>query len=147
MATLRPIAIRNNARFKLELYLPHFHASADRTDRLATISAMFLYLLILLALLSAVSSADLPKPASVRTDPNAGLHHVKIDGKTIPEILGPVLNYSFSLPQSALRKGTGYLGANFRLRRVVRDMLSGKRPVKIGIVGELTDMHGDIGMA
>ena len=65
------------------------------------------------------------------------MQHVKIDGKTLPEILGPVLHYSYSLPHSALRKGTGYVGANFRLRRVVRDMLSGKRPVKIGIVGEI----------
>ncbi len=105
----------------------------------ATTTRMLLQLVLLACICALGRAASDPAPghgAITKPDVHAGLAHVRIDGKAITEILGPVLNYSFSLSQSALRKGTGYLGANFRLRRAVRDMLSGKRPVKIGIVGE-----------
>lgn len=53
-----------------------------------------------------------------------------------PFPLAPLLaSWEFTLPENALRKGTGYVGSNHRLRRAVRDALNG-RPLKIGAVGE-----------
>ncbi|GAX74670.1 hypothetical protein CEUSTIGMA_g2118.t1 [Chlamydomonas eustigma] len=73
---------------------------------------------------------------STETKPYADFIHVRIDGKPLHDILNSVLDtWDFKLPESGLRKGTGYIGANFRARRVVRDMLSGKRPVKIAVIG------------
>ena len=51
-------------------------------------------------------------------------------------LLGSVVNnYKFSLPELQLRRGAVYTGANSRLRRVVRDLLTGRRPVRVGVVG------------
>ena len=44
-------------------------------------------------------------------------------------------NHPHSLPVPHMRRGIIYQGANFRLRRVVNDLLSGTRTVKVLIRG------------
>ena len=63
------------------------------------------------------------------------LSTVTVGNQRVTSLLGNVVNYRFSLPELQLRKGAVYTGANSRLRRVVRDLLTGRRQVKVGIVG------------
>ena len=44
-------------------------------------------------------------------------------------------NHPHTLPVPHLRRGLVYQGANYRLRRIVNDLLSSKRVVKVGIIG------------
>ncbi len=47
------------------------------------------------------------------------LEKVHINHQSLSSLLSPMLRYKFSLPEVQLRKGTVYLGSNFRLRRVL----------------------------
>ncbi|KAG2485763.1 hypothetical protein HYH03_015477 [Edaphochlamys debaryana] len=49
--------------------------------------------------------------------------------------LAPLMSYSFLLPMTQLRAGRSYAGPRARLRRFVRALLSGSRPLKVGAVG------------
>lgn len=60
----------------------------------------------------------------------------------INALLGTTLtSHMFTTPETALRKGVGYTGANFRLRRVVQELLHSTRggyqakPIKIVVLG------------
>lgn len=50
-------------------------------------------------------------------------------------ILGPLLHYNFSLTPHQLRRGAPIVGPNQRLRRVVRDLFTGKNNISIGVIG------------
>ncbi len=50
-------------------------------------------------------------------------------------LLGPLLQYNFSLTPTQLRQGATYIGPNRRLRRVVRDLFTGHANVSIGVIG------------
>jgi hypothetical protein len=50
-------------------------------------------------------------------------------------VLAHIFDYKYDLPQEQLRRGQVYSGSNFRLRKVVADLISGARPVKIGVIG------------
>jgi hypothetical protein len=54
---------------------------------------------------------------------------------SIKQQLEPILDYTHTLPPQYLRKSQAYSGNNPRLRRVVRDLLSGEHQVKIGVIG------------
>eukprot|EP00798_Chlamydomonas_sp_ICE-L_P015648 gene15648-21755_t len=56
---------------------------------------------------------------------------VTIQGKSLRELLGPMFEYKFMLPEVQLRKGMSYVGSNHKMRRIVSDLITGKRPVKI----------------
>ncbi len=60
---------------------------------------------------------------------------IQVGDRPLAESLARLLSYDFALPESALRRGLVYTGTATRLRRAVTDMLLGKRPVKIGIIG------------
>ncbi|KAG1667238.1 hypothetical protein FOA52_009803 [Chlamydomonas sp. UWO 241] len=63
------------------------------------------------------------------------LNSIVVHNQRMSNLMGPILNYSFSIPEVQLRKGMVYTGSNARLRRVVRDLITGKRQVRIGVVG------------
>lgn len=99
-------------------------------------------LLLALALLAysqpSVATQAAPQLGSA-SDPNRGveseewkaymhqLSSVTVSNQRLSTLLGPVLNYQFSLPEVQLRKGLVHVGANFRLRRVVRVSEGGRR--------------------
>ena len=60
---------------------------------------------------------------------------IKIDHQPIEKLLGPLLRHKYSLQLAQVRRSTGYVGSNSRLRRVVLDLLTGQHEVKIGVVG------------
>ncbi|GFR51942.1 hypothetical protein Agub_g14463 [Astrephomene gubernaculifera] len=51
------------------------------------------------------------------------------------EWLKPVLGYKFYLPEINLKGSMGYLGSSIRLRQFTSDLLSGSRPLRVGVVG------------
>eukprot|EP00798_Chlamydomonas_sp_ICE-L_P004348 gene4348-14466_t len=71
------------------------------------------------------------------------LELVHVNHQSLSSLVSPMLNYKFSLPEIQLRKGMGYLGSNYRLRRVLmdsitgtkQDLITGRKQVKIGVVG------------
>ncbi|KAG2488939.1 hypothetical protein HYH03_012560 [Edaphochlamys debaryana] len=58
-------------------------------------------------------------------------------------VLAPFLGYKFSLPLTQLKAGLAYAGPRARLRRLVRDLMIGTKPIKIGALGgSVTTGHG-----
>lgn len=53
--------------------------------------------------------------------------------------MSSIFSWRFLLPEGQLRKGLVYTGANFRLRRVVKDLIYGtaaeQKPIKIAVIG------------
>ncbi|KAG2495310.1 hypothetical protein HYH03_006582 [Edaphochlamys debaryana] len=69
------------------------------------------------------------------------VHHVTMT--EVNSALAPFLGYRFSLPMPQLKAGLAYAGPRTRLRRFVRELLLGRKPVKIGVVGgSITHGHG-----
>ncbi|EFJ44198.1 hypothetical protein VOLCADRAFT_106525 [Volvox carteri f. nagariensis] len=65
-------------------------------------------------------------------------HHmanVEVNKVALGGLLAPLLSYKFLLPMPQLRAGFAYAGSRTRLRRFVRDLVHGHRPLKIGAVG------------
>lgn len=62
------------------------------------------------------------------------LNAVNINNQKLSNLLGNILNWKFLLPEVQLRKGVVYTGANYRLRRVVKNLMMGKT-VKIAVIG------------
>ncbi|GIL58946.1 hypothetical protein Vafri_13943 [Volvox africanus] len=60
---------------------------------------------------------------------------VEINKATIGGVLAPLLSYKFLLPMPQLRAGLAYAGSRGRLRRFVRDLIHGTKPLKIGALG------------
>lgn len=69
---------------------------------------------------------------------NAHLHRLQaitLERRRFTEILGPILQHQYTLPMTQVQKSLVYTGSNYRLRRVVHDMILGKRPIKVGAIG------------
>lgn len=58
-----------------------------------------------------------------------------LDNRRFTEILGPIMHHQYTLPMTQVQKSLVYTGSNYRLRRVVHDMIIGKRPIKVGAIG------------
>lgn len=54
---------------------------------------------------------------------------------SLGHLLGRVLQHQYTLPMEQVSKGLVYTGSNFRLRKVVRDLVVSKRPIKVGAIG------------
>ncbi len=51
-------------------------------------------------------------------------------------LLGPsFLDHNYTLTPTQLRRALTYMGPNQRLRRVVRDMITGRNAVNVGVIG------------
>ncbi|KAF6266240.1 hypothetical protein COO60DRAFT_1632898 [Scenedesmus sp. NREL 46B-D3] len=50
-------------------------------------------------------------------------------------MLGPIMRHDYTLPLPQVQKALVYTGSNFRLRKLVHDMILGKRAIKVGAVG------------
>jgi len=91
------------------------------------------FLLLALLALSPATIFAIDNDAEWRTY----VHHlsnIQVRNQKMPNLLGRLLDYKFSLPEVQLRRGTVYLGSNHRLRAALARALSGK-PVRIGVVG------------
>lgn len=65
-------------------------------------------------------------------------HHVagvSVSNQRLVHLLGPLLQYDYTLPKSQVRRGLTYFGSGHRLRRAVRKLLTGTKPMKIGLLG------------
>lgn len=72
------------------------------------------------------------------------MEHVVISDRPVVTNLGSLLqSHNFLVPESALRKGTVYIGSNHRLRRVVHDMLHGGHRVQIVSISTTPRMDND----
>lgn len=53
--------------------------------------------------------------------------------------LQTIFSWGFFLPEGQIRKGLVYTGSNYRLRRVIKELLDGKEnandPIKIAVIG------------
>lgn len=63
------------------------------------------------------------------------LQSMKLDGRHLLDILGPIMDHQYTLPMTQVQKSLVYTGSNYRLRRVVHDMVMGKKPIKVGAIG------------
>ena len=63
------------------------------------------------------------------------LSGLELDDHSVSDLLGPVMHYKYDLPLPQVRKSLVYTGSNFRLRRVVHDMMMGGRTIKVGAIG------------
>lgn len=69
---------------------------------------------------------------------HANLHRLQslvLDERRVGELLGPIMGHAYTLPMPQVQKSLVYTGTNFRLRRVVHDLIVGKRTIKVGAVG------------
>lgn len=65
-------------------------------------------------------------------------HHlagVSVSNQRMVHLLGSLIQYDYTLPKSQVRRGLTYYGSGHRLRRAVRKLLTGNKPMKIGLVG------------
>lgn len=60
---------------------------------------------------------------------------IQVNNAAVGSLLAPLLAYKFLLPSIHLRAGLAYIGSRSRLRRFVRDLLVGRKHLKIGAVG------------
>ncbi|GFR47718.1 hypothetical protein Agub_g9472 [Astrephomene gubernaculifera] len=60
---------------------------------------------------------------------------ISVNNAAVGSLLTPLLGYQFLLPKTQLRAGLAYLGPRTRLRRFVRDLLTGRKPMRIGAIG------------
>ncbi|GLC64085.1 hypothetical protein PLESTF_000116500 [Pleodorina starrii] len=67
--------------------------------------------------------------------PTHQMASVEVNKASLGGLLAPLLSYKFLLPMPQLRAGFAYAGSRLRLRRFVRDLLQGHRPLKIGALG------------
>lgn len=53
--------------------------------------------------------------------------------------LSSIFSWNYTLPEAQLRRGVVYSGSNYRLRRVIKELLEGKssgeRPFKVQVIG------------
>lgn len=72
-------------------------------------------------------------------DPIPNLHRLAriASSDSTGTLLQSIFNWQYFLPEAQLRKGVVHTGANYRLRRVLKDLMDGrsKKPIKIGVVG------------
>lgn len=60
---------------------------------------------------------------------------VAFSGRTVSSLLGPLLEYKYSLTPTQLRNAVVFSGYKPRLRRIVWNLLTGRKHVKIGVIG------------
>ncbi|KAG1663229.1 hypothetical protein FOA52_004430 [Chlamydomonas sp. UWO 241] len=58
-----------------------------------------------------------------------------VAGQPLCGLLGPLLQWNYSLTPTQLRRAAAHVGPNQRLRRVVRDLITGHAPVNVGVIG------------
>jgi lysophospholipase L1-like esterase len=58
-----------------------------------------------------------------------------VAGQPLCGLLGPLLQWKYSLTPTQLRRAAAHVGPNQRLRRVVRDLITGHAPVNVGVIG------------
>jgi hypothetical protein len=63
------------------------------------------------------------------------LQNLVLDERRFGDMLGPVLRHEYTLPIPQVQKSLVYTGSNFRLRKLVHDMILGKRRIKVGAIG------------
>lgn len=63
------------------------------------------------------------------------LQSLELDARRFGDILGHIMRHEYTLPIPQVQKSLVYTGANFRLRKLVHDMILGKRPFKVGAIG------------
>lgn len=66
------------------------------------------------------------------------VHRLKslvLDERRFGDMLGPIMRHDYTLPLPQVQKALVYTGSNFRLRKLVHDMILGKRAIKVGAVG------------
>jgi hypothetical protein len=87
----------------------------------------------------ATAEADKAAAAVVTSRAWGAMQHrvgsLVLEGRRVSDVLGPVLKHNFTLPPAQLAKALVYTGANFRLRRTVHDLVTARRPVRVGAVG------------
>jgi len=90
-------------------------------------------------LLAAAQPSDSgPEPAEW-TDYRAGLKGLKTaQGDTVAEALGSMLDWRFSVPLEAARRGLAFVGPNQRLRRVAAQMLAGRSTQVVVLGGSIS---------
>lgn len=63
------------------------------------------------------------------------LSFVSVHNHKLSTLLGTILAHQFTIPEAQLHRSLVYTGSNHRLRRVVHDLMTGRRVVRIGAVG------------
>lgn len=63
------------------------------------------------------------------------LQSLKLDGHGLGDFLRHIMQHDYVLPLEQLQKSLVYTGSNFRLRKVVHDLILAKRPIKVGAIG------------
>lgn len=63
------------------------------------------------------------------------LQSLQLDGHGLGNLLRHVMSHQYTLPMEQVQKGLVYTGSNFRLRKVVHDLVVSKRPIKVGAIG------------
>ena len=67
---------------------------------------------------------------------NSHLCSIHIGQQQLCSLLGPsFLSHNYTLTPTQLKRALTYIGPNHRLRRVVRDMITGKVQVRVGVIG------------
>jgi hypothetical protein len=113
-------------------------------------SAPLLLLFLLLAqhaLLAVESTADWEKDRekSVTAAARHAEHHwrssmhrlksLKLNDHALGDFLRHVMQHQYTLPLEQAQKSLVYTGSNYRLRKVVHDLILGTRPIKVGAIG------------
>lgn len=62
------------------------------------------------------------------------LQNLKLDNHPLGDFLGHIMQHKYVLPREQMQKSLVYTGSNFRLRKVVHDLILGKR-IKVGAIG------------
>jgi hypothetical protein len=63
------------------------------------------------------------------------LQSLKLDGHGLGDFLRHIMQHDYVLPLEQLQKSLVYTGSNYRLRKVVHDLILAKRPIKVGAIG------------
>jgi hypothetical protein len=63
------------------------------------------------------------------------LQSLKLDGHGLGDFLRHIMQHDYILPLEQLQKSLVYTGSNYRLRKVVHDLILANRPIKVGAIG------------
>ena len=67
---------------------------------------------------------------------NSRLCALHIGQQQLCSLLGPsFLSHNYTLTPTQLKRASTFTGPNHRLRRVVRDLITGKAPISVGVIG------------
>jgi lysophospholipase L1-like esterase len=120
MAAAAPAAARRRAGRRTAAAL----AASATLALLATTTTLLLATIPLPALAQPSDSA--PEPAEW-ADYRDGLKNLRTaEGEPVADALGSMLDWKFSIPLEAARRGMAFIGPNQRLRRVAAQMLAGR---------------------